>query len=92
MLQEARKDAGLDVTDRIELRWWAAYGEVAEALREHGRTVADEVLATTFEEGSPEVGPGETPYVTGHDAETGLNFALRRVQRLKGSVHRGRYR
>ena len=79
-LQEARKGAGFEVTDRVDVRW-AAYGEVAQALHEHGRTVAEEVLATTFEEGSPEVGPGETPYVTGHDAETGLNFALRRVQR-----------
>jgi isoleucyl-tRNA synthetase len=78
-LQEARKGAGYEVTDRIDVRW-AAYGEVAQALHEHGRTVAEEVLATSFEEGSPEVGPGETPYVTGHDAETGLNFALRRVQ------------
>ncbi len=79
LLQEARKSAGLQVTDRIQVRW-AAYGEVAQALREHGEAVADEVLAVSFEEGSPAAEPGETPFVTGHDAETGLNFALRPVE------------
>ncbi len=79
LLQEARKSAGLQVTDRIEVRW-AAYGEVASALHEHGAAVAEEVLAVSFEEGSPATGPGETAYVTGHDAETGLNFALRPVE------------
>ena len=59
---------------------WAAYGEVAQALRQHGRSVADEVLAVSFEEGTPATEPGETAYVTGHDAETGLNFALRAVE------------
>jgi len=77
-LQEARKNAGLEVTDRVDVRW-AAYGEVAQALREHGGTVAEEVLAVSFEEGNADVEPGETPYTTGHDAETGLNFALRRA-------------
>jgi isoleucyl-tRNA synthetase len=79
LLQEARKSAGLQITDRIQVRW-AAYGEVAVALREHGSAVAEEVLAVSFEEGTPATGPGETAYVTGHDAETGLNFALRPVQ------------
>ncbi len=35
LVQEARKSSGLEVTDRIELRWQAS-GELAEALREHG--------------------------------------------------------
>jgi isoleucyl-tRNA synthetase len=43
-VQNARKRAGLQVTDRIELAWEAS-GEVAEALREHQRAIADEVLA-----------------------------------------------
>ncbi len=43
-VQDARKRAGLQVTDRIELAWEAS-GEVAEALREHQRAIADEVLA-----------------------------------------------
>ena len=50
LVQDARKSAGLQVTDRIRLRW-AAEGELAEALREHAEQVAAEVLATAFEEG-----------------------------------------
>ena len=42
LVQEARKGAGLDVSDRIELTW-SAPPELAEALREHGAAVAEEV-------------------------------------------------
>ena len=49
-MQEARKTSGLQVTDRVALRW-EADGELAEALREHAALVAGEVLATTYEEG-----------------------------------------
>ncbi|MGH3717398.1 MAG: DUF5915 domain-containing protein [Pseudonocardiaceae bacterium] len=48
-MQTARKDADLDVTDRILLSW-AARGETAEALREHERELADAVLATEITE------------------------------------------
>jgi isoleucyl-tRNA synthetase len=80
-LQEARKAAGLEVWDRIEVVW-AADGELAEALRDHGPAVADEVLATSFGPGAvPGAGGTEdaqTGYVTGHDADSGLEFAFRR--------------
>ncbi len=46
LVQEARKNAGLDVSDRITLAWQAS-GEVAEALLEHQELVSSEVLATT---------------------------------------------
>ena len=71
LIQEARKSSGLDVTDRIELRWSATSAEVAEALREHGAAVADEVLATSFAEGA--VGADGRA-----DEELGLTFALRK--------------
>jgi isoleucyl-tRNA synthetase len=45
MVQEARKSAGFEVSDRIELRWHAE-GQTAEALVENGDFVASEVLAT----------------------------------------------
>lgn len=54
LVQEARKNSGLDVADRIALRWAAADAELAEALAEHARLVADEVLATDFASGAPE--------------------------------------
>ncbi len=44
LVQNARKAAGLDVADRIVLGV-AAGGELAEAVREHGATLAREVLA-----------------------------------------------
>ena len=50
LVQEARKNSGFDVSDRITLVWSAA-GETADALREHGSLVAEEVLATDMREG-----------------------------------------
>ncbi len=73
LVQEARKEAGLEVTDRIALRW-AAEGEVAEALREHARLVAGEVLATTYDEGLPDAAEGD---LVRHD-DLGLRFAVTR--------------
>ncbi|HEX4976999.1 MAG TPA: DUF5915 domain-containing protein, partial [Nocardioides sp.] len=52
LVQEARKNSGFEVSDRIELRW-AAGGDTAEALREHQGLVADEVLAVRVEEVDP---------------------------------------
>ncbi len=62
VIQEARKASGLEITDRINL-WWAAEGEMAEALREHAGTVAAETLAVRFVEGD---GPDD---VTRHEAD-----------------------
>lgn len=51
-VQEARKSSGLDVADRIELRYEAA-ADTRTALREHRDLVSDEVLATDFAAGQP---------------------------------------
>ncbi len=45
VVQQARKDAGLEVSDRIALRWWSDDTEVAAALDAHHAFIADEVLA-----------------------------------------------
>src|SRR4051794_7526145 len=55
LIQEARKAAGLEVSDRIEL-WWTAEGPMAEALTEHAEQLAGEVLAVAVHAGEP--GPG----------------------------------
>ena len=74
LVQDARKADGLDVSDRITLRWAAADPELAAALTEHGALIAGEVLATEFGPGSPEAAAG-----TEHsDADLGLAFWLRR--------------
>lgn len=49
LIQEARKNAGLDVTDRIELVWHGA-GETADAVRGDADRIAEEVLATAVRE------------------------------------------
>jgi isoleucyl-tRNA synthetase len=48
LIQEARKGDGLDVTDRIALRWSARDADLAAALTEHGALIAGEVLAVEF--------------------------------------------
>ncbi|GAA4144609.1 isoleucine--tRNA ligase [Actinomadura keratinilytica] len=74
LLQDARKAAGLEVTDRVALWWRAAGDDLAEALREHGPQIAAEVLAVEFREGRPE---GDLP--ARRDDELGLTFWLRRA-------------
>ena len=75
LIQEARKNDGLDVTDRIALRWSASDPELAAAFAEHGELIAGEVLAVSF-------GPGEGPaddtgaWHEHSDADLGLRFWL----------------
>jgi isoleucyl-tRNA synthetase len=60
LVQDARKGDGLDVTDRIALRWSTGDRGLAAALHEHRAMIAGEVLATEFGplgQGSPEGGP-----------------------------------
>jgi isoleucyl-tRNA synthetase len=75
LIQEARKSSGLSITDRIALWWSASAPELAEALREHGATVAGEVLATSYQEGLPE----DADLPRHGDPDLGLSFALRRA-------------
>jgi isoleucyl-tRNA synthetase len=75
LIQQARKDAGLEITDRIEV-WWRATNETGEAVREHRAAIADEVLAVAFAEGA---GPGSL--ASQHDPQLGLTFWLRRAMR-----------
>jgi isoleucyl-tRNA synthetase len=74
LVQEARKTSGLQVTDRIVLRWEAS-GDLAEALREHAGLVAGEVLATTYDEGLD--GGGAAVQA---DADLGLRFTVTRSE------------
>ncbi|WP_254781205.1 isoleucine--tRNA ligase [Modestobacter sp. DSM 44400] len=57
LVQEARKNAGLAVSDRIEL-WWTADGAVAQALSERADQLAGEVLTTTVHAGQAGDGAG----------------------------------
>ena len=48
LIQETRKSDGLDVTDRIVLRWSVRGADLAAALTEHAGLIAGEVLAVEF--------------------------------------------
>ena len=49
LVQAARRAAGLDVSDRIVLRWSSPSTQVAEAMARHGAWIAGEVLAVAIE-------------------------------------------
>jgi isoleucyl-tRNA synthetase len=51
LVQEARKNDGLHVSDRIALRWVTADQELAGALTEHGEMISAEILAVDYETG-----------------------------------------
>ncbi len=55
-VQKARKEADLAFDDRIHL-CWECEGELADAIAEHGETIAGETLASQMERGE---GEGET--------------------------------
>lgn len=52
-VQDARKQADLLVTDRIELWWDSPDPDVATALLEHAAAISGEVLAVSFLRGGP---------------------------------------
>jgi isoleucyl-tRNA synthetase len=74
VVQQARRDAGLDVSDRIRLTV-GADGEVADAVRGHAGFVTAETLATTLEvRPAAEVAGGSHPV-----ADASVRVALSRV-------------
>ncbi|MGN6330608.1 MAG: isoleucine--tRNA ligase [Motilibacteraceae bacterium] len=85
LVQEARKSSGFEVSDRIAL-WWQAEGELAQALRELGGQVAEEVLAVQVTEGEPTpaeltagtAGAGAGSLPEHGDADLGLRFWVAR--------------
>lgn len=70
-LQDARKRAGLEVSDRIRIRYYTDDPTIARVLIDHRAAIADEVLATEF-------GPGETGSAE-RLADLPLEFELRKV-------------
>jgi isoleucyl-tRNA synthetase len=73
-VQDARKNAGLQVSDRIALWWRTDSVELAAALREHGDQIAHEVLATTHTEGTPD----DPATIATVNQDLALTFWLRR--------------
>jgi isoleucyl-tRNA synthetase len=77
LVQEARKSDGLDVTDRISLRWSARDPEVAAALTEHAALIAGEVLAADY--GSAGTSGSAASGFAHADEDLGLEFWISRV-------------
>src|SRR6266545_1546761 len=59
VLQQARKNAGLDVSDRIKVRFHSADEEVLSALHRHKATIAEDVLAVDFRQDDTSTEPAE---------------------------------
>ncbi len=79
LVQEARKNSGFEVSDRIVLTWQAS-GQVAEALRENPELVAREVLAEETHEADVTVAaPGAAAPPVVRDEELGLAFTVTRL-------------
>ncbi|HEY0903046.1 MAG TPA: isoleucine--tRNA ligase [Marmoricola sp.] len=72
MIQEARKNSGFEVSDRISLTW-SATGEMAEAFAEHRDLIAGEVLASSMAEAE------SVDTVSVRDDELGFGFSVFRV-------------
>ena len=74
LIQEARKNSGLDVSDRISLAWHSEATETREALTAHQEAIAEEVLAVVFAQSAEPLGDGAFA-----DADLGLRFELRKA-------------
>jgi isoleucyl-tRNA synthetase len=86
LVQDGRKSDGLNVTDRIAVRWRTADPELAQALTEHQAMISAEILAVSFAAQPPastdDIGPGdltgEGPDSHRHDSpDLGLTFWIR---------------
>ncbi|RKN42310.1 isoleucine--tRNA ligase [Streptomyces hoynatensis] len=75
LIQDARKNSGLEVVDRIVVRWRVLDEEMGRALAEHQALISSEVLATDFAEGEGEGEFGE-PF---GDESLGAVFRLRKA-------------
>jgi isoleucyl-tRNA synthetase len=76
LIQEARKNSGLDVADRIAVRWTSTSPATVEALTEHAPLIADEVLALDYAEGEADEAYG-APF---EDEGLSLTFRLRKTE------------
>jgi isoleucyl-tRNA synthetase len=79
-VQEARKNDGLDVTDRIWLRWSSPDPDVAAALAEYAGLIAAEVLAVEVLAGPGQPAGAQAGAAREHvESDIGLTYWLGRA-------------
>jgi isoleucyl-tRNA synthetase len=79
LVQDTRKGDGLQVSDRISVRWHTADEELARALTEHGELISAEVLAGSFRPSAEAGEPGGAGEREHTDPNLGLTFWLQRA-------------
>jgi len=72
-VQRMRRDAGLEVTDRIALQWWSEDPDLRAAIAAHVELIGAELLASTITEASE-------PLATIHLDERVLGLAISPVR------------
>ena len=75
LVQQARKDAGLHVSDRIEL-WAEAEGDGGAALQAHRDYIMEQVLAVVFDVGGAPDGAFGAEGKIGSGAGAAVKLAL----------------
>ena len=74
-VQEGRKSAGLDVSDRIAIRWSSTDEDIRVTLADHAPAIADEVLAVEWNEAAADPGAGWFAVATDLDLAVWLRQA-----------------
>jgi isoleucyl-tRNA synthetase len=72
LIQDARKTSGFDISDRIRVTWASTSDQTAAAIIAHGKMIASEVLATTWQQ-------GEVVDITAQDEDLGISVNLVRA-------------
>ena len=75
-LQEGRKNAGFQISDRINVTWSSDNTDIAETMNTHGIEISHEVLALTL---SPVTGPVSGFPVLGSESEIEANFGIEKA-------------
>ncbi len=75
-LQEGRKNAGFQISDRINVTWSSDNADIAETMNTHGIEISHEVLALTL---SPVTGPVSGFPVLGSESEIEANFGIEKA-------------
>mgnify|MGYP000358915609 FL=1 len=81
VVQNARKNAGFDVADRIEVAWSSDDPEVVQAIEAHAASIAEEVLAValTRADGGADAAGGHVEDADLDGEGAALRVAVRRV-------------